>query len=74
MPNLTDELSTAKERRLNQFGTAVLVWGKRICRTFVKLNLGSTHNALSESDIAPVSLQKSYLSVQLGLAHEKCGV
>ena len=28
---LTDELSTAKERRLNQFGTAVLVWcGKSI--------------------------------------------
>ena len=26
VPNLTDELSTAKERRLNQFGTAVLVW------------------------------------------------
>ena len=25
VPNLTDELSTAKERRLNQFGTAVLV-------------------------------------------------
>ena len=41
--NLTDELSTAKERRLNQFGTAVLVWcGKsvrfhRVCRTFVNL-------------------------------------
>ena len=45
VPNLTDELSTVKERRLNQFGTAVLVWcGKsvkldRVCRTFVKLNL-----------------------------------
>ena len=25
VPNLTDELSTAKERRLNQFGTAVLI-------------------------------------------------
>ena len=25
VPNLTDELSTAKERRLNQFGTAFLV-------------------------------------------------
>ena len=38
VPNLTDELSTAKERRLNQFGTAVLIWcGKnvkfdRVCR------------------------------------------
>ena len=25
-PNLTDELSTAEERRLNQFGSAGLVW------------------------------------------------
>ena len=25
VPDLTDQLSTAKERRLNQFGTAVLV-------------------------------------------------
>ena len=54
MPNLTDELSTAKERRLNQFGMAVLVWcGKsvkfdRVCRTFVELNLGSTHGTPSE--------------------------
>ena len=31
VPNLADELSTAKERCLNQFGTAVLVWcGKRV--------------------------------------------
>ena len=31
VPNLTDELSTAKERCLNQFGTAVLVWcGKSV--------------------------------------------
>ena len=63
VPNLTDELSTAKERRLNQFGTAVLVWcGKsvkldRVCRTFVELNLGSTHGTPSESDVAAVSLQ-----------------
>jgi len=29
-PNLTDELSTAQERRLNQFGSAGLVWcGKK---------------------------------------------
>ena len=61
VPNLTGELSTAKERRLNQFGTAVLVWcGKsvkfdRVCRTFVELNLGSTHGTPSESDVAPKS-------------------
>ena len=26
VPNLIDELSPAKERRLNQFGTAVWIW------------------------------------------------
>ena len=31
-PNLTDELSTAEERRLNQFGSAGLVWCKRQIR------------------------------------------
>ena len=72
VPNLTDELSTAKERRLNQFGTAVLVWrGKsvkfdRVCRTFVELNLGSTHGTLSESGVAPLSLQSQTYSVRLG--------
>ena len=71
MPNLTDQLSTAKERRLNQFGTAVLAWcGKsvkfdRVCRTFVELNLGSTHGASSESDVVPVSLQSGTYSVRL---------
>ena len=78
VPNLTDELSTAKERRLNQFGTAVLVWCStsvkfdRVCRTFVELNLGSTHGMPSESDVAPVSLQSRTYS--LGSAHEKYGV
>ena len=72
VPNLTDELSTAKERRLNQFGTAVLVWcGKsvefdRVCRTFVELNLGSTHGTPSESDVALVSLQSRTYSVRFG--------
>ena len=72
VPNLTDELSTAKERRLNQFGAAVLVWccksGKfdRVCRTFVELNLGSTHGAPSESDDAPVSLQSRTYSIRFG--------
>ena len=58
MPNLTDELITVKERSLNHFGTAVLVWcGKsvkfgRVCRTFVELNLGLTHGTPSESDVS----------------------
>ena len=76
MPNLTDELSTAKERRLNQIGTAVLVWyGKsvkfdRVCRTFVELNSGLTHglNQMSCQFRFKVKL------VQLGSAHEKYGV
>ena len=56
MPNLTDELSTAKEQRLNHFGTAVLVrgsksvWCGKSSTESVELNLGSTHGALSESD------------------------
>ena len=72
VPNLTDELSTAKEQRLNQLGMAVLVWcGKRVkfdrvCRTFIELNLGSTHGTLSESDVAPVSLQSRTYSVRFG--------
>ena len=69
VPNLTDKLRTAKEWRLNQFGTAVLVWcGKsvkfdRVCRTFVELNLGSTHGTPSESDVVPVSLQSRTYAV-----------
>ena len=41
VPNLTDELSTAKERRLNQFGTAaVLVWcGKSVKFDRVRVEL-----------------------------------
>ena len=72
VPNLTDELSTAKERRLNQLGTAVLVWcGKsikfdRVCQTFVELILGSTHGTPSESDVTPVSLQSRTYSVRFG--------
>ena len=54
MLNLTDELSTAKERCLNQFGMAVLVWYSksvkfdRVCRTFVQLNLGTTVRRLNQ--------------------------
>ena len=61
MPNLTDELSTAKERRRYQFGTAVLVWyGKSV--EFDRV-LGSIHGGPSESDVTLVSLQsRTYLS------------
>ena len=46
-PNLTDELSAEKERRLNQFGTPILVWcGKSVkldslssvCQTLLRLH------------------------------------
>ena len=72
MLNLTDELSMVKEWRLNQLGTTVLVWrGKsikfdRVCRTFVKLNIGSTHSVPSESDVAPVSLLSQTYSIRFG--------
>ena len=53
MPNLTEEISTVKERRLNQFSTAVLVCcGKsvkfdslsNVCRTL--LGLYSRHDGV----------------------------
>ena len=71
VPNLTDELSTAKERRLNQFSTAVLVWCGKYAKALsstesVELNLGSTHGTPSESDVAPVSLQSRTYSVRFG--------
>ena len=84
MPNLTDELSTAQERSLNQFGMAVLVWcGKsvkfdRVCQTFVELNSGSTHGTPSESDARRDQMSRQCRSkvelIQLGSAHEKYGV
>ena len=72
MPNLTDELSRAKERCLNQFGMAVLVWCSksvkfdRVCRTFVELKLGSTHGTPSESDVVPVLFQSRTYSGRFG--------
>ena len=59
-------------RHLNQFGTTVVVWyGKRakfdrVCGTFVELNLGLTHGAPSESDVAPVLLQSQTYSIRFG--------
>ena len=38
VPNLTDELSTAKEWRLNQFGTAVLVHLCWLISSFIPLS------------------------------------
>ena len=76
---LTDELSTAKEQCLSQFGTAVLVWCSKsvkfnkVFRTSVELNLGLTHGALPESDVTPVSLQSQTYSI-IGSAHEKYGI
>ena len=72
MPNLSDELSAVKERRLNQFSAAVLIWcGKsvkfdRVCQTFVEPYLGTTHGAPSESDVALVLLQSRTYSIRFG--------
>ena len=79
VPNLTDELIATKEPRLNQFGTAVLLWcGEsvkfdRVCGTLVELNLGSRHGVPSESYVAPQCPPKVEL-IQFGSAHEKYGV
>ena len=59
MPNLTDDLGTAKERCLNQFGTAVSVWCGKSSTESVKLYLSSTHGTPSKSDVAPVSLHST---------------
>ena len=57
-----------KRATLNKFGTAVLVWcGKALSPTeSVELNLGSTHGAPSESDVAPVSLQSRTYAIKFG--------
>ena len=39
----------------------------RVCLTFFELNLGSTHGAPSESDVAPVSLQSWTNSITIGI-------
>jgi len=43
-PNLTDELSTAEEQRLNQFGSAGLVW----CSKQRQIRQGMSHYATLE--------------------------
>ena len=39
----------------------------RVCRTFFEINLGSTHGAPSESDVAPVSPQSWTYSIRFGI-------
>jgi len=46
-PNLTDELSTAEERRLNQFGSAGLVW----CGKQHQIRQGLSHYATLERQL-----------------------
>ena len=56
VPKLTDELGTAKERRLNQFGMVILVWCSKtlsstesvgLLSNLPQANLGLTHGAPS---------------------------
>ena len=51
MPNLIDELSPAKERRLNQFVTAVLIR----CGNVVKFDTAEARRLKQASVAAPVS-------------------
>ena len=46
-PNLTNELSTAEERRLNQFGSAGLVW----CGKQRQIRQGLSHYATLERQL-----------------------
>ena len=46
-PNLNDELSTAEERRLNQFGSAGLVW----CGKQRQIRQGLSHYATLERQL-----------------------
>ena len=70
MPNLTDDLSTAKERRLNQFGTKVLVrCGKSLTESvelLSNLTLARHNGTPSESDVAPGSFQSRTFLVKSG--------
>ena len=81
VPNPTEALSTAKERHLNQFGTAVLIWCNknvkfnRVCRNIrhwsIKIRF-DTRCAVwirCRAKVAPKSNQ-----TQLGSAHEWSGV
>ena len=59
------ELKAEKVYQIGYRGFQI-VWECKNCRTFVELNLGSTHGTPSESDVAPVSLQSRTYSVRFG--------
>ena len=59
MPNLTDELSTAKEQRLNQFGLSVLVR----CSKSVRCG-----KSLTESVELMVIMMMNFIHVSMYLA------
>ena len=78
MPNLTDELSTAKERRLNQFGTAVLVGAAKAVSSTESVELLSNltwvrHTVRRLNQMSHQCRSKVQL-IQLSSAHEKYGV
>ena len=52
VPNLIDELSSAKERRLNQFGTTVLIW----CGKHRLVRQGLPHYATLEQQLIQTPL------------------
>ena len=82
MPNQTDELTTAKERHLNQFGAAVLVrcgesvWSTKSSTEAVELLSNLTFARLTVcrlNQMSPQCRSKVEL-IQAGSAHEKYGV
>ena len=68
VPNQTVELSTVKERRLDQLVRQFLFGAAKALRSTesVELNLSLTHGALSESDVALVLLQSRTYSIRFG--------
>ena len=76
MPNLTDELSTAKEGPLNQFGTAVSVKCGKSSTESVELLSNLTLTRHTVRRLNQMSLQGRFKVelIQFGSAREKYGV
>ena len=78
MPNLTDELSTAKKRRLNQFGIAVFVRCAKALSSTVSVELLSILTEAQHPVRRLNQMSRQFRSevelIQLGSEHEKYGV
>ena len=70
VPNLSDELSTAKKRRLNQFGTAVLAFRSKSVKFDCVCQIFARHTVRRLNQMSRQCRSKVELT-QLGLAQEK---